>query len=549
MTKFKSIIKKTTFKRVLVSTVVFMVLLVGAERVLDHLFPFPEHLFDRYGESRRIYDSQNRLLRLSITMDGERLIKIPLTEVSEHMINAIIAGEDGNFFGHSGVDPYAVIRACVTSAQRRKVISGASTITMQVARMVEPRPRTLKWKMVEMFRARQLERKFSKEQILEKYINLVPLGGTLRGVEAASQRWFGKSASDLTSLEAAMFVAMLPAPSRRSPNKTTNELLVWRNEILRRMCVKGYIDDTTYLRFCQEPLHAKFRQWDFLAPHYVDWKLKTQTGKSLSEQLELPRQKMVEELLQQRPNKPVDGEAVVVLSRHTGAVLAMAGSDNYREKPFNAALAHRTAGSTLKPFLYALALEEGVMGIEGKVSDHPGTFGEYCPTNFSDDFLGNVRASEALSSSRNLPAVRLLKSLGVEKFSHVLMSLGFDLPQTNLGLDLSLGTLSVSPLELAKAYQKFFDIKTNEMSWASREAILKALSQRSPDQEQLPVESIAWKTGTSSGRRDAWCVGVSQDHVVVVWLGNLDGRGDAELVGSHLAREVLVSVFAKMINS
>lgn len=545
MKKLFSKLRNIRWRRLGFGLIAVFVALLCFERFLSSCFPYPMHRLDRYGESRRIFDSDNTLLRLTTTFNEERLIKVPLDQISSHLLNAVIAGEDSRFYTHSGVDPIALVRALVTSVWKGKIISGASTLSMQVSRLAEPKPRTLVWKVVEMFRARQLERILSKQEILQRYLNLVPLGGTLRGVEAASQRWFGKPASQLTALESAMFVAMLPAPTRRSPIKTGSELLHWRNEILRRMNDDDFINDEMFERFKKEPLHATFRQWNYLAPHFSDWKLKTSNKAVVYSTLELPIQKIVESILVNRRDKPVDGAAVVVLDRHSGFVVAMAGSENYREKPFNVALAHRPAGSTLKPFLYALALEKGVVGIDGNLSDHPANFGSYRPKNFSGDFMGNIRAADALSDSRNLPAVKLLKSIGIKEFSKLLRNLGFNVPYDNIGLDLSLGTLVVSPLELAQAYRRFFDPKNDMVSQASKDAVLKALSKHSPNSEQLPDNAIAWKTGTSSGRRDAWCVGISKDRIVVVWLGNLNGKGHSDLVGSKLAREIMVSIMSR----
>ncbi len=529
-------------RRVVVAGMVCLVGGVITERVLDRVYPYPVHKLDRYDTSERVTDRGGRLLRLSLTDREERRIAIRLDEVSPHLIEAVIAGEDGRFWSHSGVDPLSALRAIVTSLHRGRVISGASTLTMQVARMADPHPRTFSWKCVEMFRARQIERLLSKKEILEHYLNMVPLGGTLRGVEAASWRWFGKSARDLTSPEAAMFVAMLPAPSRRSPLTGAEELRYWRDQILGRMQDKGYLSIEDMKRYQEEPLSASFHQWAFRAPHAVEAGLTS---------ISLPVQNLVESRVKAWGPPPVDGLAVVVVERHSGEVVALLGSTDYEEKPFNAATARRAAASTLKPFLYAQAITAGVVEMDGRVSDHAATFGDYRPENFSHDFLGHMRADEALATSRNLPAIRLLQVVGIPDFLKRLQTLGFEVPpqmtEGDVGLDLALGTLSVSPLQLARAYHLFADTTTEDtLESAACRSVIEALSRHSPDPRRWAAGHVAWKTGTSTGRRDAWCVGLVPDYIVVVWLGRLDGQGDPELVGSRHARELMATLAAAL---
>lgn len=533
-----------------------------AEAEIDRVDPFPASRIERFDASSIVVARDGTWLRVTPTGAGERRIPVALDEVSPHVIDALLVAEDRRFFRHGGVDMMSVVRAAATGFLRGRVVSGASTLTMQLARQLEPRPRTLAGKAREAVRARQLERALSKREILEAYLNLVPWGGMLRGVESASRRWFGKPARELAPDEAAMLVAMLPAPSRRSPIANRDELQYHRDRILHAMFVAQKLTHAELQCAVREPIVGERRGWPFLAPHACDHLLDEAAvhGECKSDEadacharviettLDLDSQRRVEWSVRNRDDAGVDGVAVVVLDREDESILAMLGSRDYRSRPLNVATRRRATGSTLKPFLYALAIADGFASADGLVLDAAGAFGasgDYRPENYDRRFRGRMPLAEALAESRNLPAVRLLDRIGGDRFRHVLQQAGLHLPATALDVTAALGTIAASPLELARAYTRLFDPSSQSLglSVEARARVFEALSQTPPT--ATPCRGgLAWKTGTSNGLRDAWCVGVTRHRVIVVWLGNCSGTGHPNLVGRDAATSLMAEVAA-----
>jgi penicillin-binding protein 1C len=495
-------------------------------------------------ESLRIEARDGTLLRVTATPQGERAIRVRLADVSPHLRSAIVSGEDRRFPDHSGVDARAIARAVASLAGRGRVVSGASTITMQVARLLEPRRRTLAAKLVEAYRARQIERAWSKDEILEAYVNLAPLGRSLRGFEAAARYWFGKGARDLAPEEAALLVAMLPAPTRRAPDRAPALARHWRDRVLDRMREDGALGAREHARAVAAPLRARPHPWPFLAPHAADLAVASARGAGGVVRLgiDLALQGRAEAAVAASDGAGVDGVAVVVLDRGSAEIRALVGSRDHATSPLDAARCRRSAGSTLKPFLFALAFDSGAAAPDGLVRDEPGRFGGWTPENFAGDYRGAIRAADALSESRNLPAVRLLDAVGVESFRDVLRRSGVPLGGGELHLDVALGTVAISPLELARAYVELW--RDGEATFGAV-AARSALSRKSPAPEAIAPGALAWKTGTSSGRRDAWCVGVTDAHVAVVWMGRLDGGAAPDLVGARAAAPLLAAVLAE----
>ncbi len=529
-------------RRVLYLSALALLVWVG-ERAASLADPFPIDLLERFPESRQVTGRDGTLLRLVPTTDGERRVRLPLHDFSPHVVRAVLAAEDHRFGNHSGVDFLAVVRAGFTSVMRGRIVSGASTLHMQLSRIVEPHARTIGGKLHEMRRARQLARVLDAEAVLEAYLNLVPMGGTLRGFPVASLRWFGKSARDLAPQEAATLAAMLPAPSRRRPDRATSELRLARDRILDAMRDCDDLDTASWHRAKSAPLVARAHPWPWHAPHFADLALRTDDRTRITTSIEPEFQRTLHELVQRERPAGVDGVCIVVLERTSQEVVALVGSRSWRESQVNAAMARRSAGSTLKPFIYALALEAGAIGFDALVADTPVTFRDYAPANFDKTWSGPVRVSDALVRSRNAPAVRILRVVGVSRFRDLLRSIGLDSGDRALHLDAALGTVAVTPLALARAYCRFADLdeRIPHVSASVRARVLEVLRQTSPDVATCPEGVVAWKTGTSSGRRDAWCVGVTDRHVIVTWLGNLRGRGSADLVGARSAGKLLAS--------
>jgi penicillin-binding protein 1C len=345
--------------------------------------------------------------------------------------------------------------------------------------------------------------------------------------------------------EAATLTAMLPAPTRRAPDRSPALLLKWRNRVLDRMRAERMLTPAAHARAVAAPLGARRHGWPFLAPHHCDTVSRENRGRTVRTALNLAQQRQVERVVRAFGGAGVDGVAVVVVARASGAVQALVGSRDYRRIPLNAAGRPRAAGSTLKPFLYALAMEAGIIGPDSLLLDTRTAFRDgFTPLNFTRDFAGPIRAAEALVTSRNVPAVRLLERVGVDRFRDLLIRLGLP-ARGRFGLDAALGTLSVTPLGLARAYAALLRPGGEAgIDAHTRARLLEMLGRHSPAPELVPPEVLAWKTGTSSGRRDAWCAGITQDRVIVVWLGNLDGRGAPDLVGGRTAARLLAAVVA-----
>ncbi len=513
------------------------------ERALAALLPFPFEAFDRAGSSIVVRAADGTPLRVTANARGERSLPIELdggrsvAAVAPHLVHALLAAEDRRFFDHGGVDWLAALRAALDNVAHARVVSGASTLTLQLARIAEPRPRTLLSKVIEAFRARQLERSWDKQRILREYVNQVPIG-PVRGFEAAAWRWFGKTCSGLTAVEAATLVAMLPAPSRLTPRKSAGELLARRDHVLLEM--EAEKSDTF------APLTAIEHPWPFAAPWFCDAMIAAAgvRGGELPTTLDRALQQRVEAALAQSDDAGADGVGVVVVRRN-GAVVALVGGRSWAASKVNGALQRRDAGSTLKPFLYALALAEGAIGPDDRLRDAPTLFCDWAPQNFDGRFAGELRFADALVQSRNVPAVRLLDRVGTARFAQLLGAVGLDPGARALDLSAALGTIAVSPLELARAYARFADPGAEIGIAASvRAEVLGLLASFSPLPGLPEGRGIAWKTGTSSARRDAWCVAVTSDYVVVTWRGNLAGPGGADVVGLHAAAPLCARVVA-----
>ncbi len=500
------------------------------EPALDLLWPLPD-LEGGAGFSPVIRARGGETLRVLTNRDGERCFPLPVGEAGPWLPRALLAAEDRRFYEHSGVDFLALCRAAGQFLLAGRVVSGASTLTMQCVRLLEPRPRTLLSKFLEILRARQLERRLDKKRILRLYLERAPLGGLCRGFEAAARYWFGKPTGRLGPAEAATLVGMLPAPTRRRPTRRPDLCRKARNRVLLRMVEQGFLDEERGRRLRAAPLGARPHPWPFRAPFFCDRVVvsRSRLEGELRTSLDLPLQERCEEWLA-RNAPPVDGAALLVLERRSGAVRVWIGGPDWRRSKLDVLVRPRMVGSTLKPFLFALARRELLAGGSSPVVDLPGRFGNWEPSNFDDRHAGRLPADRALRLSRNLPAVRLCRALGLRRFVGLLEAEGLRLPRPGPGLDLVLGTASWSPRDLAEAWRRFADPKAlPDLPWAHRKAVLRALLRRGGT---LPSACLALKTGTSSWRRDSWCVGVTRAHVLVAWFGRLSGAPAPFLVGA-----------------
>ncbi|QGY41932.1 penicillin-binding protein 1C [Pseudodesulfovibrio cashew] len=522
---------------------------------LNALFPFPEErlyppsgmrVLDRNGTELRRFPASDTMWRFPVTLD----------RVSPQLIEALIESEDRWFYVHPGVNPLAVLRAAWGNLLAGRVVSGASTIPMQIARMTEPSERTLAAKLAEAFRALQLSLTHSKKELLGIYLNTAPFGGNIVGVDAASRLYFGRPPDRLSLGECALLAVLPRSPNRYDPARHPEAAMRVRDRVLKQLAERGAVDAEEARRAMRQPMVAHRRPSPMLAPHFTllaRQRLGAET--ELRTSLDLAAQHTVEHLLARHiarvRQQGISNGAVVVLDRRTRQVLAMAGSadffDDQRQGQVNNGLAPRSPGSALKPFLYALAFDKGLAIPESRLLDVPTDYAGYAPENYSGTFSGQVTASEALARSLNVPAVRLLARTGLKEFHALLRTGGLetvDRPAASYGLPLVLGACEVRLVDLVNLYATLAqggthrpwritpgEQKTGTPLFSTEAArsvadILTTVTRPDmPESWRLTRDrpAAAWKTGTSFGHRDAWAVGFGPTLAVGVWVGNPDG--------------------------
>lgn len=544
--------------------------------------PLPEGLNSPPPEAVQWLDRHGQLLRETSTeeLTGQRL---PLHELPQSLIHATLAAEDHRFWNHDGWDPLANVRAAFLYVKHRRIISGASTITQQLIKMSEPRPRTFATKAVELVQAMRLEQIWGKERILEEYLNRLDYGNLRRGCSSASQYYFDLPASALSTAQSAFLAGLPQAPTRLNPHRNFARAKQRQEWILGQMHAHGYLTRIEYERALAEPIRLAPRHLAFHAPHFVD--LLIQQHPNLCNQrpqapivtsVDLALNTMATKILQRQieclRSHHVRNGAVVVIENSTGQVLALVGSENYFEPDagqVNGAWAPRSAGSTFKPFTYLLALEQGATPasvVADIPTDFPTPTGVFTPLNYNRHCLGPVRYRPALANSLNIPAVKVLDDIGGPS---VLLERMRELQLTTLdqdaafyGLGLTIGNAEARLLELANAYaclarlgefrpysllapgqiaktQRMFDptaayLLADILSDNTARAI--AFGMDSPLRFDFPV---ACKTGTSTSFRDNWAFGYTPEYTAGVWVGNFDGSPMNEVSGVTGAAPIL----------
>ena len=540
--------------------------------VLDRLFPLPAPGRDspyalvvlaRDGTPLRAFPDNQHVWRHAVT----------LRQVSPLYLEALVAYEDRAFWWHPGVNPLALMRAGWQWGVNGKIVSGGSTITMQVARLIEPVPRTMAGKLRQIARALQIECHYSKEEILTLYLNYAPMGGVLEGVEAASRAYLGKPSVRLTHAEAALLTVLPQMPSLLRPDRYPQRARSARDKVLRRM--SGRWPDAAIADALTEPVIAQTVREPLLAPLLAERLKRGAAGKTrIDTTIDAGAQATVEALLADRARTlpPRVSLAAMVLDNTGMEVLAYAGSadftDSDRFSHVDMVRAARSPGSTLKPFLYAFALDEGMIHSESLLSDTPQSFSGYQPGNFQQSFHGPVSVSEALVKSLNVPAVEVLEQLGPTRFVAMLrrggLALGFPRGATP-NLSVILGGAGATLEDMVGAYAAFArkglavvprftpDAPKREQRMMSEGAafIVRDILEtggpigRAVD-GQGGYRGIAWKTGTSFGFRDAWAVGVSNRYTVGVWVGRPDGTPNPGFFGANVAAPLLADIFTAL---
>lgn len=517
------------------------------------LFCLPRDLFRGTAYSTVVTDRNGRLLGARIAEDGQWRFP-PCDSVPAKYAAALIRFEDRRFYRHAGVDPLAIGRALRDNLGAGRVRSGASTITMQVIRLSRGKERTLGQKVVEAFLATRLEARCSKAEILALYASHAPFGGNVVGIDAAAWRYFGRPAQELSWAEAATLAVLPNAPSSIHPGRNRERLLAKRNRLLEALRDTGHLDADACEAACGEPLPGAPVPLPSHAPHFVEAQPKgvvtrTSLDLALQERVEAVGNRCGDELAR----SGAADLAAVVFDLSDGSLRAYVGNASpYRARDgrdVDIAAAPRSTGSILKPFLYAAALQDGLILPESLLPDTPVNIGGFTPHNFDRQFHGAVPASEALARSLNVPAVQLLRLYGVPRFHQLLKDCGLSTlnrSSDDYGLSLILGGGEGSLLEITRAYAGFvlhpegWPLTDGVASYLTLEILSRVNRPDEMDWRKIPsVRKAAWKTGTSYGYRDAWAVGVTPRWAVGVWCGNADGHGVPALTGASCAGPVL----------
>ncbi len=502
--------------------------------------------------------------------DGVWRYPVQTSEVSPYYLDALLTYEDRWFYQHPGVNPLALVRATWQNLAGERVVSGGSTLSMQVARLLDPHSRTLHGKLRQLWRTAQLEWHLSKAEILNLYLNRAPFGGTLQGVAAASWAYLGKSPAQLTHAEAALLAVLPQAPSRLRPDRHPQRAQQARDKVLRRLAEFQVWPQTAVDEALEEPLLLAPRQEPSLAPLLARRLNRPDSPPLIRTTLDASLQRRLEDLLLGwRARLPEHtSAAILVVEEETMAVRAYLGSvdinDARRFGHVDMVSALRSPGSTLKPFLYGMALDDGLIHSESLLQDVPRRYGDYRPGNFSMGFTGAVPASTALSSSLNLPAVQLLEAYGPKRFAAQMRIGGVPLALPALAepnLALILGGAGSRLEDLVSGYSAFArdgksatlrfqpDDTLRERPLLSPGAawiVRRILSGPRAELVQRPV--LAWKTGTSYGFRDAWAIGVGPRYLIGIWIGRPDGTPVPGQFGLASAAPLMLQVHDVLTN-
>lgn len=538
---------------------------------LDKVFP----LSDNVEYSTIITDKNGDVIHAYLTKDDKWRMKTSLDEISPLLRRTIIQKEDKYFYYHVGINPFAIARAMISNLLHLRRTSGASTITMQVARALEKRPRTYANKLIEIFRAWQIEKKYNKDEIVQLYCNLLPYGGNIEGVKAAALLYFQKDPNHLSLAEITALSIVPNRPSSLVPGKNNEAIRIERNKWLKRFAKEKVFTEKQIADALAEPVMAERRRLPGLAPH-LSYELKKMNGTEIHSSLDINLQSKIEKIVgdyaRQLKLKNIRNAAVVVIDNKSHQVVSYVGSANFYDTTdggqVNGINAIRQPGSTLKPLLYAMSIDEGLLTPKSIINDVNVNYGGYAPENYNKQFKGYVTMEYALEHSLNVPAVRMLDRLGTPKFIQALATCNFQQvkkDQKKLGLSMILGGCGATLFELAGLYSAFANngkyfrpsliVDTTAvpgltiMSPAAAFMINETLSKiNRPDfplnwQSTEHMPKIAWKTGTSYGRRDAWSIGYNKKYTVAVWTGNFSGTGVADLSGAEVATPLLFRVF------
>lgn len=515
-------------------------------------------VLDRSGQILRVYPVEDGIWRMGISLD----------QVDPRFLEMLIAYEDRRFWSHSGVDVLALARAAGQALRHGRVVSGGSTLTMQLARLLEDGP-TGRWsgKLRQIRLALALERRLSKTEILTLYLTHAPYGGNVEGVRAAAYVWFGKEPRRLTPAEAALLVALPQSPEGRRPDRAPEAAKAARAQVLARMAASGVLDPEDGITAGRSSLPVVMAEMPRLAPHLADrLRLEMPGAQRLSLTVDAELQTRMERLVQAAARRAGDplSAALIVADHQSGEILASVGSPGYADRGrqgfVDMTQALRSPGSTLKPLIYGLAFDQGLVHPETLIHDGPVDFEGYAPQNFDGVFRGDLRVREALQLSLNIPVVKLTRELGPAQVMAALRRGGADphLPGGAPGLAISLGGVGLSLQDLVQLYAG--------LAAGGQGAELRVLGSAAKVERPRMISDVAawhlgdilrdlapppgaragvlaYKTGTSYGHRDAWAVGWDGRHVIGIWMGRADGTPVPGAFGGELAAPVLFEAF------
>ena len=556
-------------------------LLLAAAAVAADL-AFPPDLTRLEDSSTLVLAADGSLLRGFTTESGVWRLPADPDAVAPVYMEMLLAWEDRRFRGHPGIDPLAVGRAFGQLVRHRRIVSGASTITMQTARLLEPKKRTLGAKLHQMWRALQLERRFTKDEILAHYLTLAPYGGNLEGIRAASLAWFGKEPRHLAPSEAALLVALPQSPESLRPDRYPERARAARDKVLAVMEERGVLSADMVAEARLDPIPSLRRPMPFDAPHFA-WRMTAADPEAriIRSTIDAEHQRALERLALAEQDLLDDGAsiAILVVENESRRVLAYLGSsdffDDSRHGQIDMIQAVRSPGSTLKPFIYGMAFDDLLIHPETVVADMPTRYGNYQPENFLKVYRGEVTVREALQHSLNIPAVTVLRHVGPRRLDARLSGVGARLDYGGdgaPGLPMALGGLGTRLQDLVTLYTGLANggavsplvMTIDESAPPAPVALLgeaaawyvtRILEDAPPPADYVDSRAtrdhrrIAYKTGTSYGYRDAWAIGYDARYTVGVWIGRPDGTPSPDRYGRATAAPVLFKVFLQLPDS
>lgn len=568
--------KRPRFRKLKVATGVLAISVIAAGAALTlYARSLPSlDLSSAADRSAVVLDREGKLLRPFLTADGRWKLPVTSEDVDPRYLAMLKAFEDKRFDSHHGIDPLGMLRAAGQMLLNGRVVSGGSTLTMQVARLLEPREeRTLAAKLRQAVRAVELERRFDKARILDLYLTLAPFGGNLEGVRAASFAYFGKEPKRLSTAEAALLIALPQSPETRRPDRFVEAARKARERVLERVEQAGLATRDEVAAARNESIPNARRPFPNLSPHIAEQAVAEAPAERVQKlSLDARLQTALEGLARERSLglAPQVSIAILAVDNETGEIRASVGGVDYfaaeRAGSLDLTRALRSPGSALKPFIYALAFDNGIAHPETMLEDRPARYGVYTPENFDMTFQGMVSARKALQLSLNVPAVELLSSLGPQRFLSRLRDAGIAIAMPRdsgaPGLAVGLGGLGITLQDLTRAYVglarggEMLPLRFRQQAAASGPAprlvdpvaawyVADTLLGAPPPLNAVPGR-VAYKTGTSYGYRDAWAVGFDRKHTIGIWVGRADNGAVPGLVGRTVAAPILFDAFARL---